>query len=539
MSKKENKVFCKVKKKTSLMDHSVWFLVILCVCAYLGVFFLINVRGLEEFCNSDVYADMQVAKMMWEQKTLFPDGWTFGNQYYIIATPVLAAIFYGLTGNINIAMILATSVMTVCIFLSLLWLLRAFTNNLLHFFVCCLILLASPIAPYGPYSLHSMLFYTQASFYSCYLITMFVVFGDYVRSYKTAKTRIVSLVFSLILCFTTGMQSLRQTVIMVLPIIACELFKMLRRLLGKKKLLEGQNVGSLIRAISYGLANGLGAILIRRLNVSSAPIYGEMKLITLNQLSERIEPIWGALSEITSLNVILQGDARFALVMIVAMFIFISFAATTIWIREIKDEESGLKLCWLLCFVGMIGVIMSTVVLNITLRSIYLFTWFPFVAFSALMLIEKLPDLLKKGMILLICVTSLAGFMESYLPYANLILFRQNTDASELCQWAEESGYEYIYGEYWGTGPQITVYSDGKIEAGCWHTAKEIFEIEPSNTPQNIYGAEENEKAIYVFTAEDEEAGLLAALEQGVEMEKINEFGKYYVYTSPIPLMYQ
>ena len=70
----------------------VYGLVICCILAYLGVFALINLHTLDRFCNSDVYADMQVAKRMWEQKTLFPDGWIFGNQFYVIATPVCGLV---------------------------------------------------------------------------------------------------------------------------------------------------------------------------------------------------------------------------------------------------------------------------------------------------------------------------------------------------------------------------------------------------------------------------------------------------------------
>ena len=99
-------------------------LAICCMFAFLSVYTLINMRTLAQFCNSDVYADMQVARRMWEQKTLFPEGWAFGNQFYVVATPVLAALFYGITGNINLAMGLATEMMTILIFLSLGWLLR-------------------------------------------------------------------------------------------------------------------------------------------------------------------------------------------------------------------------------------------------------------------------------------------------------------------------------------------------------------------------------------------------------------------------------
>ena len=190
-------------------------IVLCCIMAYLAVYAALNFGGLKRICNSDVYADMQVALRMWEQKTLFPQDWSFGNQLYVIATPVLAALLYGITENMNIAMALATELMTVFILMSFVWLLSGFTKDKLSVAVCCLLLVASCIAPNGFYSLNSLLFYTQASFYACYLITMFVVMGDYIRSFDSEKTGIGAWGLSVILCFATGMQSMRQMVVMV------------------------------------------------------------------------------------------------------------------------------------------------------------------------------------------------------------------------------------------------------------------------------------------------------------------------------------
>ena len=96
----------------------------------------------------------------------------------MVATPVLAALFCGLLGNINLAMAAAAEGMTVLVLLSFLWLLHAAPVDYLTRLVGCLLLLTFVVAPYGVYSMNSMLFFTQASFYSCYLITLFVVFGD-------------------------------------------------------------------------------------------------------------------------------------------------------------------------------------------------------------------------------------------------------------------------------------------------------------------------------------------------------------------------
>ena len=515
----------------------VYGLVICCILAYLGVFALINLHTLDRFCNSDVYADMQVARRMWEQKTLFPDGWIFGNQFYVIATPVLAAVFYGITGNINVAMGLATEVMTVLIFLSLFWMLRSFVSDKLSYLVCCLLLLASGISPDGPYALNVLLFFTQASFYACYLITMFIVFGDYVRAVHSAKARWFTWLLSLALCFATGMQSLRQTVVMVLPIIACECFLALRRVLQHKNPWDRTNLGSAIRAVSYAVANIAGKMTMDRLDVPNDSIYGQMQIIPLQEWFARLVPVKDAFAEISGLDYMFLGDAGILFTVSVLFWILLVIAAAVMWLGRINRQETDLELCWLLCLVGMIGVILSTVVLNITIRGIYLFTWYPLLGLSAVILLNRLSPKLQMGLITLICALSMGSLYECYVPSAERILFHQDTAASLMCDWAMENGYEYVYGDYWGTAPQIAVCAEGDLEAGSWHTTNNIFIAEKFNTPQDIYGAEENAKALYVFTDADEQYGLRAAEERGIILEKVAEFGIYYGYTSPEPLM--
>ena len=82
--------------------------VILC---FFAVFALINFKCFTYFCEPDMYADTLVARLMWEGKSLFPFAYVFGNQLYVIATPVLAALFYGMGSSQNTAMALATTVM--------------------------------------------------------------------------------------------------------------------------------------------------------------------------------------------------------------------------------------------------------------------------------------------------------------------------------------------------------------------------------------------------------------------------------------------
>lgn len=512
-------------------------LLIFSILSFLCTVQFINIYGFSRFCNSDVYADMQVAKRIWEQKTLFPEGWTFGNQYYVIATPVIAAIFYGLFGNINIAMMIATGVMTALILISFAWLLRSFTKEPIAILAGTLLLLMSNITPYGPYSINSMLFFQQSSFYACYLVTAFLVFGDYMRALNEKQTSKAGWLLSLGLCFATGMQSLRQTVVMILPILACELFQGGRRFLQNKRPWTKEYSTGLIHACSYGVANVCGVITIHLLDIPNASIYGEMQMVAPEQFEQKLIAVVNAVCELTGMDYILQDDFSRTLAIVFIFSILLVLVAAVLWLARITKQESGLELCWLLCVVSILGVFLATVVLNITLRSIYAFMWFPLIAFSGLMIIRKLPEIPQKCMVIFLCVLSIAGLYSSYSPYVEIILHGEKTDAQVMSRWAVDNGYEYVYGDYWGMAPQVAVSSNGELEAGCWHSPENVFMVELSNTPQDIYGIEENKKAIYVFTSVDEQYGLCEASKKGVQLLKVAEFGDINAYVSPIPLM--
>jgi hypothetical protein len=203
---------------------------ILCIALLIAVsalflcsFAIINFKGFPKFCNCDMYEDTVYSMLAWKAKSFFPDGWVFGNQYYIFATPVLCAIFYGVTGNLNLSMALATTTMTLLIVLSMLFLIYPFADKVGRFAGVAAIL-GCMVTANAAISLEGQLFYVFASYYSCYLITILVVTGDYLHAlhFRNKRKLSAALIVSLALCFATGMQSLRQTAILIVPILATE-----------------------------------------------------------------------------------------------------------------------------------------------------------------------------------------------------------------------------------------------------------------------------------------------------------------------------
>ena len=278
----------------------------------------------------------------------------------------------------------------------------------------------------------------------------------------------------------------------------------------------------------FRLAKLEGVLVTKLLHVASAPIFGDANLSGTDELIGKFSAIVSAIAEITGVDYLLEGgDCSRFIVLLIVFPIVLFLAAVPFWLARIKQRETPLEQCWILCVIGIFGVFLSTLVLNITLRGIYVFMWFPLVAFSGLILLEKTRKVSQYLVTVLVCLFSLGSLFYCYGPYVSETANAQMTDAQQISHWAVEQGYSYVYGDYWGTAPQIAVCSEGKLDAGCWHRPENVFQVEAANTPQDIYGEAENAKAIYVFTDEDETHGLQCANDLGITLTKVAEFGKY------------
>lgn len=156
------------------------------ICILISLIYLISILWInfngKVFYNFDMYSDAYVAKLMSESKTLFPQNWVFGNQCYVTATPVLAALIYNFIHNSIISMALASSIMTGIIIVSFVWCCRPFCRlrNII-FGVFCLsgaVILGGSASSYVN---GFQILYTMASYYACYVIGILICLGVYLR----------------------------------------------------------------------------------------------------------------------------------------------------------------------------------------------------------------------------------------------------------------------------------------------------------------------------------------------------------------------
>lgn len=510
-------------------------IIILVLLAYFAVFAIVNFAGFAYFCNADMYEDTLVARLMWEQKTLFPANYIFGNQYYVIATPVFAALFYGLTGSMNTAMALATTLMSLLIVLSLGWMIKPYIKSRSTQLA---VLLAFAAAVYVPRIIESdegQLFFVMASYYACYLITFFFLAGDYVRARTDSSLRPAALAVSLVLAFCTGMQSLRQTCVSILPILAVEFISALRRLLAREKLWPKGRRMPLCRALGYTAANIGGVLLMKLLGVPNQSIYSDASVLDGAGLNGKLWRFIAASRTVSGFECVKNNGGFFVL-----MFVFFTallIAAAVILLRKVKAAPEGIGAYWWLSVMSLLAVIAASFFTTVKLRAIYLFIYYPLLALSAAVVLERAAPKLRRALLIALCVLSAGNLYFSYGEDLRGALSEEKLVSEQICDYAVDNGYELLYGNISYLTPNAAAYSDGKLIAGCWENDT-IFHAIPYLNTRDIYRSTDYSRALFVFYKDEVDAAYSEAAGSGAVLTERTRIGNFVLCTSSQQLMY-
>ncbi|MEG2519549.1 MAG: hypothetical protein RSB65_07870 [Oscillospiraceae bacterium] len=524
--------------KNRIAEIMVFILLFAILAAFLSIFTLINFNGFEKFCNSDMYADTLVSKLMWEQKTIFPEGWTFGNQFYVVATPVIAALFYGITGSMNLSMIFATTAMTLLMILALWWMLRPFAKPLAIMggvvaMVSCI------ICPKAVETIEGQIFYIMASYYACYAIAYFVVLGDYARALQSKKFSLSpGFWLAILLSFATGMQSLRQTAVMILPICAFELLRLISAWRQNKHQLTKQELKKTLRVALYALANLGGLVFIKLLRVPNETIYSGSTASGAQRVLESWQTDIRAMLGISGLRAEEAGRFIMALSLVLLVFLALFFVLRQRFgkAREPDEKCAGLSVLISISVISLLAVLASNLVLRLSFRSIYLFVWYLLVSICVVYLLQQKNRLLQFITLATVCVCAVTNLFVSYLPSYRDSLDPAPTTGKIISDWIIENDYDYLYGE-WTTVGIIASQSDGEFTAGSW--TKDTFHILPYINPLDIYSEENNERAVYLITDDCRDEAFKIAEQRGADFRLIDTIWGYEFYESSAQLMYK
>lgn len=508
--------------------------------AFLGLVFYVNLSCNPEYYDGDIYNDINYAKEAWKAKSIFPKNWIFGNQTYVVATPVLAALFYGIVGNGFTAMAIASCIMTVFVILTYDWMTRtlfSYNERTAGFlFMIGFLLLKAHVAT-SQQGIQA--FFTMASYYACYLINAFIVYGCYVRirQGKFTGKHIVLAVIGAALSFGTGMQSLRQTAVMALPLVACEVLLII--IYSAKDKRFAISYSTLFSAIVF-ISNIAGLIVMKFIEINQISIYGTTALVKSfrafgKKLFYNIEYV--ALTfglDALKLRIRLAVSVFFLIIILIGFILCVKD-----FFKDKSNNQGRFTLTVLLTF-GCVSVFAAGVLTDVVNRALYYFMIYPLLAICVSYIIVKCEK--KRG--LLVSVISVFA--------AGMIIFRtvgtvgeikagkdKNSTAHQIANYMLDNGYDTIFSVFGLSGvmdgaENVIVASGDKIHLVQFKRVDRSKPMKPVEylCVKDDYRRRDNSKSLYLLRDYELPKVRQLAEKYGISMTEKARFGDgLYLYS--------
>lgn len=527
----------KEKKKS---DITLSVILTILLLAFLGLVFFVNLSCNPEFYDGDIYNDINYAKEAWKAKSIFPKDWIFGNQTYVVATPVLAALFYGIIGNGFTAMAIASCIMTVLIVLTYDWMTRtlfSYNERMAGFLFLVGVLLLKAHVATSQQGIQA--FFTMASYYACYLINAFIVYGCYIRLRKGefSGKHIAMSVIGIALSFGTGMQSLRQTAVMALPLVACEILMIIIYSIRDKKF--AISYSTLFSAIVF-ISNIAGLIAMKFIEINQNSIYGTTAFV--KSLKEFLEKGFFNVEYVVLTFGLDSLELRVRLV-VSTVFLLIILIGFILCVKDFfknKCIDQGRFVLVMLLTLGCVSVFAAGVLTDVVNRALYYFMIYPLLAVCVSYIIVKYPGKRK------------AFFSIIAVFVAGMIAFRtvgavgeikngkdENSTAHQIANYMLDNGYDTIYSVFGLSGimdgaENIIVASGDKIHLVQYKRVDRSKPMKPVEylCVKDGYKQWDNEKSLYLLREWELPKVRELAEKYGVEMTKQAQFGEgLYLYS--------
>lgn len=453
-------------KKT--VDKIIPYCFLIGVIVYVLGIIVFNYNG-KAFYDFDMNADANIAKMMAEQKTFFPNEFVFGNQFYIVATPALSALLYFFIKDSFLSLATASCLMMFFSILSFLYCFdyKANKKTTIYGLFC---LIGGAVVGSGACSYINGLqvFYTMASYYSCYLIGILLTFGVYLRLKKDKHCNKIWIFLVLAYNFALNMHSLRQMLVCCIPILCFESASLFFAFIKGEHIADilKNNRKNIIFVMLVMLSAIGGIVLIKNLDTLSAPIIEEVKFefkpyeIYLNAK----ETLWEFCYYI-GIFYYQKGTKYFILTFFVLFLIAVVLSALIMMIK--KQEQGTAASIAYFSAISLFGVFfVGTFLMKV--RSIYFFVWYLLIASCVVYLCNELRGKLKYIFLSMLLIVGAGNFVFNFgldtIDYIN-----KNSAYEQLADNLKDMGIRCIY-TVDSIPHKVAIYSNDEIELATLDT---------------------------------------------------------------------
>ena len=442
------------------------FILMLLLCVIMTNLFHYNYK-----MNSDIGAEAVLGRLIWDSKEIIPASWYPSTETRIIATPQAAALFYGLTGNMDLSMGLACCTMTIGIVLAIWFFMKKAGGSRISCLLMCLFCLG-----FAGNIIILELLYVFAGYYAIHVIAFFFILNCYSsllqedwKADKGSHRKICGKCMTgLILAFLLGMQGTRGILITFGPLFGIEMIRiMYERICRNRYLKKGIIQGKQQEKIPFLWISGLLVLsfLGTKMPFSSGQ---EISRNIRNGFSKLVQVVlpdtWKAVGFTEGAPV--RNICLGLLVLNVVIWVIVLLIHMLKW-----PELSSLEWCFLVTAASPVVTALIVAFTTVESSERYYFMWIFSMAFAEILSCEYL----RKGMTvgisawraLTVITLTAAGIVigiNVHTVYQPILKAEEPTasDALEVVNYLEENGYEMAYSTFENAN-KMTALSNGKV----------------------------------------------------------------------------
>lgn len=505
---------------------------------YLGIFVYLNLAKYSQHVDSDIAAEALLAREIWDEQTLTPDNWISSTERRIIAMPMVAAVFYGLTGSMQLAVGIACVLIAAVFFFTLYWFLKKIGVSTLASVVGVLMICALPIngirmgEQMVPFVCLVLYLFAEYYVFHCMLLFLSIIYYLHLKEKISNQEKLGFkdiiwwvFLFGLTLALSLGGQRCLQMVI--LPLFIYEVISLFAESKGfSLKISKGR-----LLATGY-VATSILAFLISLLYAREANY-----VLYLQNPAEIMNRLFNTVPAAVLEGFGIAGNAKvgsFASLMQLLVWAFLALVVYGIVyaLRKRNSIVSKQKeaLILLLCSFAVTAVIMCMTTAEV-IHNYLMASWFVAIL-AVVILIDAYAQ--KESIFKNIILLAICGFALLNIKYTWIDAVETTDNLKEFEEVAEflvEEEIQYGYAEFWDAS-RISLIVDGAITMGhsyaienlqmyWWLTSTEWY---PPNLPTDM-------RTAYVVKIAKKEAFEKQFTEEGfVTLQFENE--RFAVYIS-------
>lgn len=184
----------------------------------IGLIFYTNLFHYNFKMNADIASEAVLARLIWDSGEIIPSSWFASTELRAFGTPNLAALLYGITKNMSLAMGISCSIMTLGIAVSGYF----FASRCCKRRKDCLLFVLLCLGISNHYTTLELT-YLFAGYYSIHVIILFFTLGVYIDALSHTKINYRMLIGTVCAAFAMGIQGVRGILILSGPLAVTEI----------------------------------------------------------------------------------------------------------------------------------------------------------------------------------------------------------------------------------------------------------------------------------------------------------------------------